>query len=170
MNNTVNNTELRIAHIKTEIRSLAAQLSKMAPNPKTGLTGASLISLNSAFQPAAEYDGMMGSMLLDGFLGHAFADAASNDNGILGAACAIDYNFLEAADQYLEEDAHNNNGRGRGSVARYEERTARDAFNAAESSFAKTAYHANLNERTDIEEHIAGLLRELDGYSYGNPP
>jgi hypothetical protein len=167
MSNTVNKTELRIKHIKTEIRGLAQQLSKLAPNPKTGLARASLISLNSAFRPAAEYEGMMGSMILDGFLGEAFSGAASNDNGILGAACSIDYNMLEAADQYLEREdkTHNNFGRGRGSIALYDQKPVSDAFKAANAP-AQNAYQQDLNERADIEQHIAGLLKELDGCYY----
>ena len=135
---------------KTEqtIKNLLQQLSQLIE--ANGLESAPSISLDSAFQPAADYDAMLGSMLADGFLGEAF------DNTV--AYTAIDTDIVDLCDEYLSEraqDQHNNYGRGRGSIALYEK------LGQAVLTPANDVLTSLSDAQTNIEETLAGLQNEF---------
>ena len=168
MNTRTAKAAVSIKKIERQIHGLVRELSHLAPNPHApSAQGPAFISLNNVFKPAAEYEGMMGSLLLDGFLGTAFADAA-NDNALSSSVFAVDNNMLEAAAQYMEERSedhkddktHNNFGHGRGSIALYERtKTSMSPFNLCAQDNAIENYRANLGARMKLESHIAERLR-----------
>lgn len=166
------NAAFNVKAIENDIRALTQTLSKLAPHPTKGQSA--FIALNDAFKPAADYEGMVGNMLIDGFLGEVFNDTAANDNVFSNIINSIDYNMLEMAAHYADEigkDAgkdhkddktHNNFGRGRGSVALYERRSTQDIFKR-HAAYPKTgSYLRDLKARYMIEQSIAMLTHELN--------
>ena len=149
------------------IKSLSLQLSKLQPMNGQN-KGPAFISLASQFNAPAEYEGMLGSIAMDGFLGEAFSGAA-NDNSALSALSMLDTPMAELLMEYAEEagsDSHNNYGRGRGSIALYERLKSKNphiAFNAA-CELDETPEDFDL--RMDIEERLSALQSEYDQWVY----
>jgi len=157
-------TEAHIKQIEGQIRGAVAQLYTLSPDGH----GPAFISLNSAFKPAAEYDGMLGSLMIDSFLGTVFAEAALNDNNAVTAIISsVDNNALEMAAEFVEERSedhkddktHNNFGRGRGSIALCERMGSKPAFNL--HADADPSLH-NQGPRQNLESHIAALQRKVE--------
>lgn len=153
----------QLARTEKCIRGLTAQLFKLSPYE--GCTGAAFVSLNSAFNPPAECESILGCIFVEAAMGNAMTLISSNDNGldvsILSEAASYD-KVVDFASHYLEdrsEDTHNNYGRGRGSIARYEE------CNAVRACFQSNSA-PEVTKRKQIEGHIAALLREMDAYSH----
>ncbi|MCB9981552.1 MAG: hypothetical protein H6860_04050 [Rhodospirillales bacterium] len=146
--------------IEGRIKGLACKLYKLAANPQAPhQRGPLFISLDNAFKPAAEYDGMLGSMMLDSFLGTAFADAG-NDNtssGMfeIGGTQEMDFSG-EAASEYLKD--HEKQARGQGSFARTEHKSLCNQFSTMQECDSFAANHA---VRLQIEETLAALSRTL---------
>ncbi len=161
-NLTALKAEFNIKTIEGRIKGLAAKLYKLAPHPNNAdYRGPLFISLNSAFKPAAEYDGMLGSVMLEGFLGSAFVTAA-NDNG---GASALAYTgasnleiFAEALSEYAEYRADQN--RGKGTYALGEHKTICNQFDD-EGDADMLAYAQDFKKRINIEETIAQLSKQL---------
>lgn len=81
MTNFTNNAEIQ-AQVTAQIQLLVKELSKCAPHPdRPEHKGATFLQMDDSHKPVAEYDGMLGSMLLDGGLSDAFSDAAGG-NGL----------------------------------------------------------------------------------------
>lgn len=159
--------EFQIKTIEGRIKGFAKALSKLAAHPdKPEHRGPLFISLQSQFKPAAEYDGMLGSMVLEGFLGGAFSGAA-NDNAASGVMTYIGANDLDILgdmlSEYLEErntDKRYGAGRGKGSLALGEHKTICNQFNDTMDD-ALLAYSRDIAQRENIEQSIAGLQSEL---------
>ena len=155
-NKTAINAEFTKKTIEGRIRGLAAKLYKLPPHPENPEhRGALFISLSSHFKPAAEYEGMLGSVMLESFLSSAFADA-SNDNilnsSVLDTAGEAASEYLE----YLEEK-----GRGKGTFALGEHKTICNQFNEKNDE-KMAAYLRDLRERMRIEAGIAALERHYN--------
>lgn len=167
-NNTANNADHTLKTIEGKIKNLAIALTKLAPHPdRSHHHGPLFVSLNSAFKPAANYDGMLGGIMLEGALSEAFSGAIANDNIGVAATYAADHKLFDALCEYMEErgdaSTHNNHGRGRGSIALYERKLISQNFNDAVDP-AMDAYLQDLPERLQIERAIAELQLERDGY------
>ncbi|MEZ5815018.1 MAG: hypothetical protein R3E13_09940 [Alphaproteobacteria bacterium] len=159
---TAPNAEFTIKTIEGRIKGLAATLYKLAAHPgNPDHRGPLFISLNSAFKPAADYDGMGGSFMLEGFLSGAFAEA-SNDNGGAAAGALSDFGhfdiFAEALSEYAEYSEEQK--RGKGTYALGEHQTICNQFNN-EKDHAVSVYARDLKKRMNIEAAIAKLSREL---------
>ena len=157
-NKTALKAEFKLKTIEGRIKGLAKQLFQLAPHPENpDHSGPLFISLHSQFKPAAEYEGMLGSMMIESFLGEAFGEAA-NDNAVTGAISAANLDVIaETLSEYMQE--REGQKRGKGTLALGEHRTICNSFNT-ESDPVLAAYLADLDERLKIEETIAGLSRE----------
>ena len=154
-NETAINAEFTKKTIEGRIRGLAAKLYKLAPHPDNPEhRGALFISLSSQFKPAAEYEGMLGSVMLESFLSDVFTEA-SNDNVVNASVIDI---AAEAASEYLEYLEEK--GRGKGTFALGEHKTICNQFNE-ESDAKMAAYLRDLRKRLQIEESIAALKRQM---------
>lgn len=68
----------QIKQVEGVLFAVMKSLHKLAPNPeKPNHNGALFIQTDSSFEPPAEYEGMLGSLLIEGGLGSAFASASS---------------------------------------------------------------------------------------------
>lgn len=88
---------------------LVKQLSQLAPHPsRPDYHGPLFVSIDPSIKPAADYDGMLGSMILESVLGTAFSQAASSAFG--GLAGSFDWsNAAEFGSQYMQDRCANNN-------------------------------------------------------------
>lgn len=152
--------------IETRIFSL---MKTLYLSPPDGRAGQLFVSLNSAFKPAAEYEGMLGSVILESFLGDVFTQAA-NDNAVISnlndfaAVCQPDM-AAEALSSYLQD--HERAVRhGRGSFARIIDNKNRRAFDTMDN--ASSAFTAR-RLRRDIEKSLADLSRSLDAMRCTDP-
>ena len=161
-NLTALKAEFTTKTIEGRIQGLVAKLYKLAPHPSNpDHRGPLFISLNSAFKPAAEYDGMLGSIMLEGFLGGAFTSAA-NDNGDASSVALLGSSnfdiFAEALSEYAEYREEKN--RGKGTYALGEHKSICNQFND-EKDRATLAYARDLQKRMNIEGTVAKLNKEL---------
>ena len=166
--NSRTKAEQNIQNVENSIRALSSKLFQLAPNPETGVKGAAFISLCSSFNPPAEYESTIGMAFAEAMLGDTAIFSAINDNfsTSVPSSCTIGVDHIvDAFSQYVEErsntDTHNNYGRGRGSIALYEEMGKKISPEFAE---AQQAFDADMEERLEIEGAIAQMLRQRDGY------
>lgn len=111
------------------------ELAKLAPHPdKPDYNGALFIQTDSYFKPPAEYDGMMGSILMEAGLSMTFGESAGNVIDTAEAASTI-----------------------------YQDRksTVSHGFNqASKRACAMKTYMRDLPRRLRLEGHIATLQRK----------
>lgn len=161
-NNTSQTTQDSIHQTQGVMIALMQRLSNLAPHPDTTTPNAmSIARINSDITPAAEYDGMMGSIGLDAGLGGAFAGAAAIEGSNIAA---LDNQAIwDALSEYLKDkDSSNNNGRGKGSIALGEHKTICNTFNALDEQHAAiSAFYENYEERAAIEKHLVACDRNL---------
>ncbi len=167
--NTAKNADFFKNKCEKHIKNLTLKLSKCDALPgKSGFKGAGFIQLDSAFKAAADYEGMLGSIMLESMLGSVFAEVA-NDNPGMSALSAIDADFTEFAMEYMEESAHgqNNKGRGRGSIALYEREQSKSGANTLGlfNDAANDTLPDDIDQRLDIEGTIAHLQQQYYGWS-----
>lgn len=165
-NKTALKAEFTRKALEGRIRGLAKQLYTLAPHPENPEhRGPLFISLPSAFKPAAEYDGMLGSIMLESFLGTAFA-AVANDNSetagqIMGLMGQNQLDMVgDVLDEYLEYSEEKKRHKGQGSFALGEHKTLCNQFNAAPEAAAWDSFFADLGVRMRIEETIVSLIRQ----------
>lgn len=90
--NEQNNIETK--QIEGVLFALMKELKNLASHPdKPRSNGPDFVQVDSAYEPAAEYDGMLGSMVMDSMLGGAFTMAAEGVNWGDIIECAS--NFLQ---------------------------------------------------------------------------
>lgn len=135
------------------MRGLMQQLAMLAPHPdRPEHQGPLFVSIDPAYRPAAEYEGVLGSMLLDCGLGSAFAQAA-NTNMPSGFDVS---RAADAASEFIRDRAPGNRftlGR-RGSMTR--------SFNATQARDARMeAFLKDLPRRLGIERWLADYQRRL---------
>lgn len=159
LDKTALKAEFSIKTIEGRIRGFVERLYQLAPHPRRpDHRGPLFISLNSAFKPAAEYDGMLGNLMMESFLGAAFGDAV-NDNHV--SKTLAEMGWSDALSEYSQYQAEKKNAdeKGRGSFSLGEHKTICNQF---EQSDASRAFFVDLTEREAIEQTIAGLSREID--------
>lgn len=156
--------------IEGKIRKLAARVYDLAPHPDAPhLRGPLFISLKSQFMPAADYDGLAGSIMMDALLGSALLSGA-NDNGASGLTAApISANaylpdtqiLSDYLSEYLqhEDEKRKTRERGQGTFALGEHKSLCNLFKGADETPAHAAYHADLPERMALERAIETLSR-----------
>lgn len=160
--------------LEGKIKGLVAGIYKLAPNPSNEQRrGPLFISLKSQFKPAAEYDGMLGSVFMDALLGPISGICASNDNGASSCAtpmASMAYNldlqtYGDALSELLEYQQESEKERqkaaekGRGSFALGEHKTICGRFN---EESAEEHYQRDLPKRLRLEAAVASLCKKAD--------
>ena len=112
------------------------------------------IQLKSQFKPAAEYDGMLGSIAGEMMIGEIFSTLANDNNANSFAGWASQSHIdllIEATSEYLSED----NTKGQGTFAKCDDNVLRPNFTAPSTDHRKTANKA-------LEATIVALQHQLD--------
>ena len=129
--------------IENIIRSLMQDVSKLAPHPsKPDHTGPLFISSTSEFKPPAEYDGMLGTIMMESLLQSSFFSAAMD--------------VADTVTTYMQDRQTKPAPKlGKTNVIRR-------FFNAtAQRESMMKAYLADLPKRLGIEAGIAYQMRKL---------
>ena len=161
--------------VEGKIRRLVAKVYTLAPHPdRPDFKGTTLVSLKSHFKPAAEYDGMLGSMMVDmligNVIGHAMGSAA-NDNPVLPIASTLHHIDLEDLgdifSEYLQsrEKEKKSAEKGQGTFALGEHKSICNLFNESKDE-AYAAYTADLPKRMRLEQAIQSLSKKADLLRY----
>lgn len=147
------------------INGLTGRLKRLAPHPsRPGYRGPLFIANHPSFKPVAEYDGMLGSMMLESLIGSAFAQAASdtfgdwceNIDATAALECYSTY-ITDIEDRTCEAAAH-----GQGTLARLSGKSIAGAFNLrSHLDEAMQAFLDDLPERLEIERDLAWCARRL---------
>lgn len=141
----VQNNIRQTDNIEGAITVLMKAISNLAPHPdRPAYHGPLFISVDSYFNPPAEYDGMLGSMMLETALSTAFTSAArAND-------------IADYTSTFLQDRGHSASytiGR-RGSLT--------PLFNECHKrEILWRAYYADLPRRLGLEATIAQYMRKL---------
>ncbi|MCK6418666.1 MAG: hypothetical protein L6Q57_07005 [Alphaproteobacteria bacterium] len=143
-------TDNQIQTIETAVFSLMEDLEQLAPHPdQPHYRGPLFVQIDSAYKPAADYEGMGGLLGAESVLGAAFTSAVSNT---LGAwAGRIDWsNTLDTASEYLHSRC-----------------APRTAFNlCANAQPRMVAYLRDLPRRMGIERLLAHYMALLANLKY----
>lgn len=141
-----------LQQIERSMSGLMAQLSKLAPHPdRPDYTGPQFVKIDSQYAPDAEYDGMLGSMMMESILGGSFMSAAGG----------IDWSQVaDMAGEALKDRAPANaSGTSyklgqRGSISGgFNQACKRDAL--------MKAYKRDLPERLALERWLAHYQRKI---------
>ncbi len=152
----------QINQIEGNMMGLMRRLEKLAAHPDhpTGPNSYHFVQLNTALHPPAEYDGLLGSFILDQGLVCAFGDMGGNASG-------FDFqNIADCASEFLVErseatDQKKDMGRGQGTFGLGEHKTICNSFNDVARKQALAAFYFDLDERVDLESALASLDRDL---------
>jgi hypothetical protein len=153
----------RIGEIKGEISALMSALSHLAPHPDR--PGPVFICSTSGIGAPADYEGMLGSVLLESLVGSVFNDMAG------GGSTAIDPGALmDAGGEYLKDRAQeaHTDLRGRGSFAVCPHKTSCNSFGGIDPHrrALMDAFMADLPERMALESRVAADERDLSVLKY----
>ncbi|MEM7618612.1 MAG: hypothetical protein AAF244_04425 [Pseudomonadota bacterium] len=138
-------------HIEGVLFAMMKELQTLASHPdKSHSEGPDFIQIDSYYAPDAEYDGMIGSMILENTLGSAFTIAAEGINW--GDA-------IECASNYMQD-------RGTKTIRLGQKNTISSSFNRNGLSDAVReqmlqSYLQDLPKRKGIERWIAESQRKL---------
>ena len=160
------------------IMGLAKELAQLAPHPDCpGYKGPLFIKGNPHFKLADERDGMLGSMIMEGILGAAFAEAVSDmyESATQGLDLPhfdmpnIDVsNLLDCYDEYVntmrsDKEKKHIAEHGQGTLARMSGKSLAKGFNMrAAISEGMQAFFEDLPTRMTLERNMAYYARELD--------
>lgn len=153
-------------NIEGQIAALMGRLSQLAPHPdRPHYKGPLFIRSVSGIKSSAEYEGMLGSMVLESVLGAAFSEVA---NDCLSHSGLEDFgtqdmdlgSFLDAADEYFS-DRDDLRGHGKGTFAIGEHKVLSPLFNKDKKAAMMEAFLAQLPERMFVEGKIAQEEKEL---------
>lgn len=157
MSVNINNNEQQQA-IVAQIQQLVKELSKCAPHPdKPDQNGPLFLYKDANHQLPAEYDGMMGSMMMDGLLGTAFASVANDTSSQWMNSFQ---NAAESASEYMQDRAGNNSykiGQRRVIAGNFNHIGSR----GPEYQAMMDAYMADLPRRLSLEKWISHETRRL---------
>ncbi|MCB1563674.1 MAG: hypothetical protein KDJ75_08885 [Alphaproteobacteria bacterium] len=166
-------TASRIGEIKGEISALMSALSHLAPHPdRPDESGLVFIRSTSGIRAPADYEGMLGSVLLEGVLSGAFDGSSGDGADVSGTANTYPDTgmLMDAAGEYLKDRAEEPYGhaRGRGSFAACPHKTSCNSFEGldARRQALMEAFMADLPERMVIEGRIAADERDLSILKY----
>lgn len=154
-----------------KITALVQHLQQLAPHPdNSGYRGPLFIKSNPNARIAAEYDGMLGSMMLESIIAGAFTDAMSDTFG--DWTQNIDMaTVMECYSQYITDVAGKNDepseehkrAHGQGTLARLSGKKIANSFNLRGSiSTGMQAFLDDLPARLKIEKELTYYLRQLE--------
>ncbi|MCC6597637.1 MAG: hypothetical protein IT559_02470 [Alphaproteobacteria bacterium] len=160
-------------NIKGKIKALANALYKLASPSDKSSCNASFISLRPEFKPAADYEGSLGSLILETLVGTAFSEAINETLNTSYADFTVGPYGLddaaEAASTLFEErtNARNEKNKGKGSFALGEHKSICNHFEDTDLENKKRG-HGQVRQRL-IEQSIAMLIREYDAFNISTP-
>ena len=167
--NTLNTKE------KNQVKgAITALLNKLATLPATDGASPSktpeLLYKNDNLKPSAEYDGMLGSLILESFLGGAFNLAANDNTGsanITGAQGTIGMigpdEIAEFCSEYLQDRDSVTDKRGKGTYALGERAAGeRKTISTLFNSLPRRKAAPVTSAREAIEKSLAHFVRELE--------
>lgn len=148
------------------LASLMNDLQGLAPHPDMpDHKGPLFIKSNHNLQAANDHDGMFGSLLLESFLGTAFADAISESFG----SWTQDFDAMAALECYsayitdVENSAQKASAHGQGTLARLSGQSISKAFNLRSSiTEGMQAFMNDMPKRMKIETAIKNYLDALE--------
>ncbi|MBX2834550.1 MAG: hypothetical protein KTR28_06225 [Micavibrio sp.] len=159
--------QFRAQAIKREINGLISELQHISPAARSSLD----IRLPQGLMPASENDGMLGSILMEQFMGAVISDMCSssaNDNALIATISSIDEDWIDAADDYYtdrfnskDDKTHNNFGHGKGSIALYERPRAKSLFNSL-SAKPSDLFSPSSKQSDRLQSQIAALVHEYE--------
>lgn len=157
------------------ISGLVAQLQNLAPHPdQSNYKGPLYLAKNPNFKAPDQHDGMLGSMMLEGMLGTAFAEAASDviaettgSEAAAGMFEAFDMNAaLEAYSEFItdiEQSKEDKAAHGQGTLARLSGKPISGCFNMRSTiSEGMQAFLEDLPQRLTIERSLAYYAKQLE--------
>lgn len=156
MSVSIQNNEQQQAII-AQIQQLVKELQKCAPHPdKPEQNGPLFLQQDANHQLPAEYDGMLGSALMDTMLGGVFS-AAANDS-VSSLMNSFD-RTADCASEYMQDRQTNSYGLG-------QRRVIANNFNSIgsrgpEYQAMMEAYQADLPTRMSLEKWISHETRRL---------
>ncbi len=151
--------QIKQKNIEGAMMGLMKELEKLAPHPdRPDETGPQFVNIDSQHKPAAEYEGMLGSMVLESFLGTAFADAVSAQLGSCSQTFfnQVDLSMMaEAVSEYSQDraNASYNLGQKKAISAQFNKRALWQQM--------MDAYLKDLPKRLGIERFLADYQRKL---------
>lgn len=157
------------------ISGLVAQLQQLAPHPdQPNYQGPLYLAKNPNFKAPDQHDGVLGSMMLEGMLGSAFAEAASEavsdatgsevaadmfDAFDMNAALEVYSEFITEIEQSKEDKA----AHGQGTLARLSGKSISGSFNMrATISEGMQNFLEDLPKRMTIERSLAYYAKQLE--------
>jgi len=168
MSYSINQDRQRQAIIGS-ITALMHNLQQLAPHPdQPHNKGPLFIKSNPNFKIANDHDGMLGNMMLEGFLGTAFTEAVSDTFG------SWTQNFdatamLECYSEYLtckeedKEDTQEIAAHGQGTLARMSGKSISNNFNMRGSMTDKMHnFMEDMPKRMKIERDLAYYAKQLE--------
>lgn len=143
-----NNT--REQQVLTKIQSLVHDIHRCAPHPDRPTNGPEFLNAHDTHKQTADYDGMLGSMMMDSILGSSFFSAA-NDSFDLISEILKDRAKINPKPRYKLGQ--------KGSIS--------GTFNAKcdqgpEWEAMHEAYLQDLPKRKNLEKWLAHYTKELD--------
>lgn len=166
----LSNQDARRQSIVCKINGLMQNLHRLALHPdSTHNTAPIFLQSNPYFKSISEHDSMIGSMMMEAFLGSAFAEVASDIVPDILEDWAQDFdigNAIECYSEYISdthESAQKNAAHGQGSFAKMSGRSIAGNFNMNSSkALDKQKFMADMPERLKIEQSLAHYARELE--------
>lgn len=166
------NTDKQRQTLQGVIAGLMGELAELAPHPDAPKNkGPVFLFSNPNLQTPSEYDGMLGSLLIQSMLGAAFTHAVSgleHAHGVQGGdiSPALISNAINAYSEYMKDRPRftPDTGEGKGTFALMSgKRKAANDFNgAAQESPAMEAFRRDLPRRLKIESALADACRKLE--------
>jgi len=165
------------------IAGLVKELGNLAPHPDSpSYRGPLFIKGNHHFKAADERGGMLGSMIMEGILGAAFAEAVSDmaesaAEG-LGFDCEFNMpnidvtNLMDCYDEYIntkqsDKEKEHIAKHGQGTMARMSGKSISNGFNMrATISEPMQAFYDDLPKRMMIEKNMAYYAEQLDALEH----
>lgn len=143
-----NEINSQIKNLENILFAAVAKLHKLSPSPeKPNYSGSLFVQTDTKYNPAADYDGMLGSMVLESALGGAFTIAASGIEWGDAAECLSEFIKDRTPSQPAKIGA---------------KRVISPAFNKTSAkASAMEAYWRDLPKRLGIERLIASEQRKI---------
>lgn len=147
------------------IQSLVNELQQLAPHPdRADFKGPLFLKGNANFQAANDHDGMLGAMMLEGMLGLAVSEFASEAANDFMNEFDIS-NALDAYSEYVsdvEGSTLRNAAHGQGTMAKMSGTSISGGFNVRSNiTEGMQAFYEDLPKRMTIERSLAHYAREL---------
>lgn len=165
--NKTNNKDKQRENLAGKLQGLLQNLDKLAPHPdRPHQKGPQFLHHHARTKPTADYDSMLGGMLMDSFLGGAFTLAASD--ALDGWIPHSWNNWITTIDWDKAADigSHYMEDREKGRVQIGQRNVIANDFNklgsAEKRDILMTAWLEDLPQRLSIERQIAGILKNLD--------